>query len=126
MPDLTDREKNLLKLLVKKMFFECPQCIMDDGVEVNHDSHKLDIAMSLHFMGLDLGYLDMTLIGTNINYEFIDYLQVTVDELVSEGFLTPLAQPCGGCGGLMYVRTDTMKWPASVLTDESGKMCRFG
>ena len=125
MPGLSVRETNLFKLLIKLTFFNCPECIED--VEAKHDSHKIDLGATWHDMALSLGYLDMSLIGKNINYEFLDFLQPVIDELVAENFLTPMDHACGGCGGLMYVRTDTMKYPSSVMAieDEFGKMCRF-
>ena len=113
MPDLNEREKTLLKLIVKMEFFNCPKCEEEHGAETNHDNHKLDISATYNDIALWFGYLDWSLIGENLDFSFLGYdsgnLQLVIDELVAEGFLTPMDRSCGGCGGFVYVRTDTMK-----------------
>jgi len=101
----------------------------DRGIEKDHDNHKLDIHATYNDIALWFGYLDWSLVGKNLDFSFLDYnsgnIQQVLEELVLEGFLTTMDNRCGGCGGLVYVRTDTMKWPSSVLYSEDEKMCRF-
>lgn len=128
MADLNQREKTLLKLIVKREFFNCSECEKENDADSGHADHKLDIHATYNDIALWFAYLDWSLIGKGMDFIFLGYdtgnLQLVLNELVDEDFLTPM-EYCGGCGGQVYVRTDTMKAPASVRLAEDGRMCRF-
>ena len=129
MPDLNDREKALLTLIIKSEFFNCLKCEERGWYGINHVNHRIDVHATYNDIGLWFGYLDLSLIGNNLDFAFLcqdtDNIQLVLDELVAEGFLTPMDGSCGGCGGLVYVRSDTMKKPASAMLADDGKSCRF-
>lgn len=127
--DLRDPEKTLLKLIIKRQFFNCPKCEKENGIEIGHENHKLDVHATKNDIAFWFNNLNASLLGQNLDFSFIQYnpgyLKLIINELMCEGFLTPMDKPCFGCGGLVYVRTDTMKQSASVLLAENGKTCRF-
>lgn len=127
--DLRDPEKTLLKLIIKRQFFNCSKCEEQHGIEIDHENHKLDVHATENDIAFWFSNLNFSLIGENLDFSFLQYnsgyLKLIISELVNEGFLTPMDKPCFGCGGLVYVRTDTMKRPAWIVLAEDGQMCRF-
>lgn len=127
--DLRDPEKTLLKLIIKRQFFNCSKCEEENGIETGHENHRLDIHATENDIVFWFNNLNVSLIGKNLDFSFLkynsNYIKLAISELVSEGFLTPMDKPCIGCGGFVYVRTDTMKHPAWVVLAEDGQKCRF-
>lgn len=61
MPDLSEREKTLLKLVIKKVFFEYQKCVEEHYSGANHADHKIDIHDTYNDIALWFSYLDWSL-----------------------------------------------------------------